>query len=66
MWAPMATLMNIPQLPSGAFEDQFFAFMESKHSDILKTVRETGKLEADTEKALKDAIADFKKIFVAE
>ena len=49
-----------------AFEDQFFAFMESKHADILKTVRETGKLEADTEKALKDAIADFKKIFVAE
>jgi F0F1-type ATP synthase alpha subunit len=40
--------------------------MEGKHSDILKAVRETGKLEADTEKALKDAIADFKKIFVAE
>ncbi|HPI94292.1 MAG TPA: F0F1 ATP synthase subunit alpha [Deltaproteobacteria bacterium] len=48
------------------FEEQFFAFMDSKHADVLKTVRETGKLEADTEKALKDAIAEFKKIFVVE
>ena len=60
---------HLDEYPTSAirgFEDQFFAFMESKHSDILKTVRETGKLESDTEKALKDAIADFKKIFVAE
>ena len=59
-------LDEYPTTAIRAFEDQFFAFMESKHSDILKTVRETGKLEADTEKSLKDAIADFKKIFVAE
>jgi F-type H+-transporting ATPase subunit alpha len=59
-------LDEYPTSAIGGFEDQFFAFMESKHADILKTVRETGKLEADTEKALKDAIADFKKIFVAE
>ncbi|HVN71359.1 MAG TPA: F0F1 ATP synthase subunit alpha [Desulfomonilia bacterium] len=49
-----------------AFEDQFFTFMESKRADVLKTVSETGKLEAETEKALKDAIAEFKKIFVVE
>ncbi len=48
------------------FEDDFFSFMESKHADIMKTIRETGKLEAETEKGLKDAIADFKKIFVVE
>ena len=59
-------LDEYPTTAIRSFEDQFFAFMETKHSDILKTVRETGKLEADTEKALKDAIADFKKIFVAE
>ena len=29
-------------------------------------VAETGKLEAETEKGLKDAIAEFKKIFVVE
>jgi F-type H+-transporting ATPase subunit alpha len=60
---------HLDEYPTSAirgFEDQFFAFMEGKHADILKTVRETGKLEADTEKALKDAIANFKKIFVAE
>ena len=59
-------LDEYPTSAIGMFEDQFFAFMESKHADILKTVRETGKLEAETEKALKDAIAEFKKIFVAE
>ncbi|HOM28164.1 MAG TPA: F0F1 ATP synthase subunit alpha [Deltaproteobacteria bacterium] len=48
------------------FEEQFYTFLESKHPEILKTIRETGKLEADTEKALKDAIAEFKKIFVVE
>jgi F-type H+-transporting ATPase subunit alpha len=60
---------HLDEYPTSAirgFEDQFFAFMESKHADILKTISETGKLEADTEKSLKDAIADFKKIFVAE
>jgi F-type H+/Na+-transporting ATPase subunit alpha len=60
---------HLDEYPTSAiqsFEEQYFTFMESKHSDILKTIRETGKLEADTEKALKDAIADFKKIFVAE
>ncbi|MEN6447407.1 MAG: F0F1 ATP synthase subunit alpha [Syntrophaceae bacterium] len=59
-------LDEYPTSAIGMFEEQFFAFMESKHADILKTVRETGKLEAETEKALKDAIAEFKKIFVAE
>jgi F-type H+-transporting ATPase subunit alpha len=60
---------HLDEYPTSAirgFEDQFFAFMDSKHADILKTISETGKLEADTEKSLKDAIADFKKIFVAE
>ncbi|HOI08529.1 MAG TPA: F0F1 ATP synthase subunit alpha [Deltaproteobacteria bacterium] len=46
------------------FEQQFYPFMESKYPDVLKTIRETGKLEADTEKKLKEAIAEFKKIFV--
>jgi len=48
------------------FEEQFFAFMDNKHPDLLKTIAETGKLEAETEKGLKDAIAEFKKIFVVE
>jgi len=47
------------------FEQQYYAFMENKYPDILKGIRESGKIEADTEKKLKDAIAEFKKIFVA-
>ncbi|HHO77293.1 MAG TPA: F0F1 ATP synthase subunit alpha [Deltaproteobacteria bacterium] len=50
----------------GSFEEQFFVFLENKHSDILNSIKETGVLESDTEKALKDAIGEFKKIFVAE
>lgn len=50
----------------GGFEEQFFVFLENKHADILKSIAETGVLESDTEKALKDAIGDFKKIFVTE
>jgi F-type H+-transporting ATPase subunit alpha len=59
-------LDEYPPAAVRAFEDQFLTFIDSKHADILKTVRETGKLEAETEKALKDAIAEFKKIFVVE
>ncbi len=65
----MGTQGHLDEYPASVirkFEEQFFAFMDSKHADVLKTVRETGKLEADTEKALKDAIAEFKKIFVVE
>ncbi|HPX18062.1 MAG TPA: F0F1 ATP synthase subunit alpha [Deltaproteobacteria bacterium] len=48
------------------FEEQFYTFMDNKHADILKAIRETGQLDAETEKKLKDAIAEFKKIFVVE
>ncbi len=59
-------LDEYPTSAIGIFEEQFFTFMEGKYPEILKTVHDSGKLEADTEKALKDAIAEFKKIFVVE
>ena len=49
-----------------SFEEQFYAFLDNKHADILQSVRESGQLNAETEKKLKDAIAEFKKIFVVE
>ncbi len=49
-----------------SFEEQFYAFLENKHADILQAVRESGQMDAETEKKLKDAIAEFKKIFVVE
>jgi F-type H+-transporting ATPase subunit alpha len=48
------------------FEEQFYAFLDNKHGDILKAIKDSGQMDADTEKKLKDAIAEFKKIFVVE
>ncbi|RLA99848.1 MAG: F0F1 ATP synthase subunit alpha [Deltaproteobacteria bacterium] len=59
-------LDDYPVEALGNFEDQFYVFMESQHPDILKSIRESGDIDSDTEKALKDAIEDFKKVFVAQ
>ena len=48
------------------FEQQFYAFMDSNHAAVLGKIRETGAMDAETEKALKDAIEEFKKVFVVE
>ncbi|MBN1635182.1 MAG: F0F1 ATP synthase subunit alpha [Deltaproteobacteria bacterium] len=50
----------------GSFEKQFEEFLASKHADILKAIKDSGELDAETEKRLKDAIEDFKKVFVVE
>jgi F-type H+-transporting ATPase subunit alpha len=46
-----------------SFEEQYLEFLENKHSKILKTIKETGQMDSETEKLLKDAIAEFKKVF---
>ena len=46
-----------------AFEEQYLEFIENKHSNIYKTIRETGQMDSETEKLLKEAIAEFKKVF---
>jgi F-type H+-transporting ATPase subunit alpha len=46
-----------------SFEEQYYEFLDNKHPEILKTLREKGTLDSETEKALKDAIAEFKKAF---
>ncbi len=45
------------------FEEQFIEFIENKHAEIFKTINEKGALDSETEKGLKEAIAEFKKIF---
>ncbi len=42
------------------FEKDFLEYMRTNHADILKTIKETGKLEENTENNLKKAIEDFK------
>lgn len=42
------------------FEKDFLAYMRNNQADILKTIRETGEMNQDTEKALVSAIENFK------
>ncbi len=47
------------------FEKEFLSFVDSKHSNIFKSIIETKDLTADNEKALQNAISEFKKGFAA-
>ena len=41
------------------FEQRLGEFMENRHGDILSQIRQTGKLEKDTENALKSALTEL-------
>lgn len=45
------------------FEKEFLAFMNSSYPQVKRAIRETGKLEKDTEEFLADGINAFKKQF---
>ncbi len=45
---------NIPE-----FELRLREFMDNRHADILTAIRESGKLEPDTEEALKNALSEL-------
>ncbi|WP_260483676.1 F0F1 ATP synthase subunit alpha [Sphingomicrobium flavum] len=45
------------------YEAAMLSFMKAEHQDILKTIRETKKLEDDTAAKLKDALGAFAKQF---
>ncbi|MFC9711114.1 F0F1 ATP synthase subunit alpha [Paenibacillus sp. NPDC056933] len=56
----------LDEIPTGdvtRFEQEFLAFMESSHPEILASIRDTKELTADNESALKDAIEKFRKSF---
>ncbi|PQA88117.1 F0F1 ATP synthase subunit alpha [Hyphococcus luteus] len=46
-----------------AFEAEFLRKLHADHADILSTIRETGKLEPETEEKLKSALDAFAKNF---
>jgi len=58
-------LDSIPADKVTKFEQDFYPFIEAKYSGILDTIRESKKLDDDTEKELIAAIEDFKSQFVA-
>ena len=45
------------QIPE--FQLRLNEFMDNRHEDILQTIRTTGKLEKDTEQALRAAISEL-------
>ena len=56
--------LSVSQVPE--FEKALHTFMEEKHFDILSAIRESGKLEPETEQKLKDALEALMKEFVAK
>ena len=44
------------------FEKEFYDFMDTHHPEVGKAIKTTGKLEEETEKNLRAAIDEFKKI----
>ncbi len=47
------------------FEQRLYEFMDNRHSQVLEAIRTTGKLEKDTEEALKAALTELLVEFVA-
>jgi F-type H+/Na+-transporting ATPase subunit alpha len=47
------------------FVQEFAEFLDTRHADVLSTIKTSGELNDDTEAALKAALADFTQTFVA-
>jgi F-type H+-transporting ATPase subunit alpha len=41
------------------FEQQLYEFMDEQHYDVLQAIRTSGKLEPQTEEALKTAVSEL-------
>ena len=52
-------LTNIPVEQIPEFEKRLEEHMDNRHSDVLKAIRSTGKLEPETEEALKNALEEL-------
>ena len=53
--------ISVEQVPE--FEKRLYEYMDNRHESLLETIRNTGKLEKDTEEALKSAIKELLKEF---
>jgi F-type H+/Na+-transporting ATPase subunit alpha len=56
-------LEDVPVEKIAVFESAFNAYMDASHPEIGKKIADSKELAADTEKALKEALAEFKKGF---
>ena len=57
-------LKDVPVSKVSAYQEQLFDRLSAMHGDVLEAIRSTGKLEPETEEALKNAIAGFTEDFV--
>jgi F-type H+-transporting ATPase subunit alpha len=67
VWA--GTTGSLDELPVGdirRFESEFLGHLRHSHKEILDAIQTTGKLEDDTVEALKTAIENFKRVFLAK
>ena len=58
-------LDDIPVADAKRFEEEFLAYVETRHGDVLRRIAEEGKLGDDLESTLQTAVSEFKKQFVA-
>ena len=57
-------LKDIPVEKIPQFEARLYEFMDNRHISVLEAIRESGKLEPDTEESLKQAITELLTEFV--
>ncbi|MEQ9639891.1 MAG: F0F1 ATP synthase subunit alpha [Alphaproteobacteria bacterium] len=58
-------LDTIPVADIGRFEAEFLAEMRDKHADLLQSIRDSGAISDEVEKALNATLEDFVKKFAA-
>jgi F-type H+-transporting ATPase subunit alpha len=59
-------LDDIPVAKVGAFEADFYKFMDANHPEIGQAIAKTKELSQETEEKLRAAITEFKKGFIAK
>ena len=59
-------LKDIPVKLISEFETDLFEYLDTQHSEIIKSIKETKDLTAENEVAIKEALSDFVKKFLSE
>jgi len=52
-------LSHVPTEKVNEYEQKLYKFLEASHPEILKNIKESKEISADTEKSLKDALTQF-------
>jgi len=53
-------ILDVPESKMGDFETELLSYFDGNHADLLTTLRESGKIDADLEKKLVEAVKKFK------